>query len=792
MRQVLFALRTLLRSKGYALVTIATLSIAIGANTAMFGVLYAVLLRSLPYPEPSRLVEIGRASSRGVESVTYPDYQRWHDGARSFSSIAAYFQYTGISRITFKLGDEPEGGKAAFVSASFFEVMGVPPRLGRVFTTSEEQSGEPVAVLSHTFWQRRLAGSEEIGNLKLNINGLSYRVIGVMPPSFAWPSPDNTAWIPITHNKEWTHRAGPVPFIRVVGRLAPGVVRSAAEAEVRSIYTADNATAAIEPVHPPLAPDHKRVLYLLAAAVGFVLLIACANIASLNLARGSKRASEIALRVALGAGRARVAAEMFVESLLLATLGAAGGIILGSAAIDLIIRFRPVNIERMNEAGLSGAVLIFCVTATLLAAILFGLLPAWQLSGRDPIEALRGVARGTSSGLRNIRVRKFLVAGEIALTLILVAGSGVMLRSLAAAQNVELGFDVKGVHTFRVLFPDATPTPRRIEYFRGLFDRLESVGQVAASGAVNDLFELFAPTNLGFREVEGRPPEPRDTWTPLTWTTVAGHYFQAMGAQLLAGRWFSEADGPGSPLVAVIDESTARRYWPGENPIGRRFKGQDPRGKNDDWLTVIGVVRNMRRQGVDHEPTPHVYEWYRQGWNTLPRDVIFRTATPVGTEIRSIARSLDPTVILSGVKPVESEIDDQLSTRRFQTGLLSIFAMIAFVLAAIGVYGVVSYSVSLRSREFGIRTALGESQGALRMNVLRQAAITALAGILPGLCGVVLASHVIRSLVFGVKALDPISIAGSSALLAATALMAACVPAIRASRIDPATALREE
>src|SRR4051794_32195590 len=271
MRHVSFALRTLLRSKGYALVTVATLAIAIGANTAMFGVLYAVLLRSLPYPEPSKLIEIGRASSRGVESVTYPDYQRWRDGTRSFSSIAAYFQNTGISRITFKLGDEPEGGKAGFVSASFFEVMGVPPRLGRVFTASEEQSGEPVAVLSHTFWQRRLAGSEAIGNLTLNINGLSYRVIGVMPPTFAWPAPDLTAWIPITHNKEWARRAGPVPFIRVVGRLAPGVTRSAAESEVRSIYIGNNATAAIAPVRPPLAPDHKRVLYLLAAAVGFVL-----------------------------------------------------------------------------------------------------------------------------------------------------------------------------------------------------------------------------------------------------------------------------------------------------------------------------------------------------------------------------------------------------------------------------------------------------------------------------------------------------------------------------------------
>ena len=791
MRHVSFALRALRRSKAYTLVTIATLSIAIGANTAMFGVLYAVLLRALPYPEPSRLLEIGRASGTGVESVSYPVYQRGREGTRSFTALGVYFQNTGVSRVTLTSTEEPEAAKAAFVSASFFEVMGVPPRLGRVFTPTEEQLREPVAVLSDALWRRRFGGSDAIDGAGVQINGLTYRVVGVMPSSFAWPSRDSVVWIPITHNREWTRRAGPVPLFRVVGRLAPGVTRGAAEAELRSTYTGEQGIAGAVPVRPPLAGHHERTLYLLTAAVGFVLLIACANIANLTLARGSKRASELAMRVALGASRVRVAAEMFVESLLLAAAGAAGGVLFASVAIDILVRFRPANIERMHEAALSANVLIFSAVVTFAAAVLFGLLPAWQMSGRDPIDSIRGLTRGASNGAPGVRLRRLLVVSEVALTAMLLAGAGLMIRSLAAAQRVDLGFDVSRALTFRVLFPDRMPSERRAEYFGNLFDRLAAVPQVTAAGAVGDLFELSAPSTLGFRAVEGRAPEPRDAWTPLTWTTVGGHYFEAMGAQLLRGRWFNEADGPGSPLAAIIDESAARRYWPGDDPVGRRFKGQDPRGRNDEWITVIAVVKNMRRQGVDREPTAHVYEWYRQSSN-VPRDVVVRAAAPVASEIRAVARSLDPAVILSGVKTVESEIDDQLSTRRFQTAVLSAFAGIAFMLAAVGIFGIVSYSVTMRTREFGIRSALGESGTALCGRVLREAVVTALAGIVPGVCGATLLSGVLRSFVFGVSAVDPVSLGAACLLLASIAVAAASAPAMRASRIDPAAILRDD
>ncbi len=785
------ALRTLTRSKGYATVTIATLAIAIGANTAVFSVLYSVLLRALPYPEPAKLLDIGRASGSRVESVTYPDFERWRDNSRALTAVAAYFQNTGVSRVTLTSGAEPESAKAAFVSASFFEVMGVPPRIGRAFTVTEERASEPVAILSDATWRKRFAASESLDGADIHINGLAYRVIGVMPPGFAWPAREIAAWVPITRNANWTRRAGPVPLFRAVGRLAPGITSAMAREELRSLYTPVEGTAGAVPVRPPLDGDRERMLYLLAAAVALVLLIACANIASLTVARGNKRASEIALRVALGAGRARVALEMFAESLLLAAIGAVSGVLLGSLATSLLIRFRPDGFERMEQAGLDPAVLAFSAAATLLAAVLFGLLPAWQLSARDPIEAIRGPSRGSSRGAQAVRLRKWIVASELALTVVLLSGAGLMLRSLAAASNVSLGFDPRGAFTFRVLFPDSVPHVRKTEYFRTLFERLHANPQITAAGAVNDLFEVLSPGNLGLREIEGRPPEPRDIWTPLTWTTVGGQYFEAMGARLVRGRWFQDSDGPGSPLVALIDEGAARRYWPGEDPVGRRFKGQDTRGRNDEWVSVIGVVRNMRRQGLDREPTPHIYEWYRQGSN-LPRDIVIRANGPAGNEARAIARALDPTVVLSGVTTMEFQIDDQLANRRFQSALLTIFAAIAFTLAAVGVYGVVTYSASMRTREFGIRAALGESQFGLCFRVIRESLGTASTGILLGLLAAALAAHLVRALVFGISTLDPVSLGGSCALLAVTTLAAACVPAIRAARADPATTLRQE
>ena len=791
MRSVRFAFRTLMRAKAYAFLTVAILAIAIGANTAMFGVLYAVLLREQPYPEPSRLVEVGRAAGPNVESITYPLYERWRDNAHGFVSLAAYFQFTGVSRVTITSGQEPEPAKAGFVSARFFEVMGVAPRLGRVFTYSEEQSRESVAVLSDRLWRKYFGESDSIGNAVIHINGLGYRVIGVMPDSFALPAREAAAWLPITANREWARRAGPVPFFRVIGRLAPGVSVSAAQAELQSMFDGEKGTAGAIPLRPPIGAQQKRTLYMLTAAVGFVLLIACTNIASLTLARGSKRAGEIALRAALGAGRSRLAAEMFLESLLIAGTAAIAGVLIAAFGLEILVRFRPPNVERFEEAALTGAVLVFSLIAAFGSAVLSGLLPAWKLSGRDPIESLRGLARGASAAVAGVRLRKALVAAQVALTLTLLAGSGIMLRSLAAAQKVDLGFEPSRALTFRVLFQDKTPSERKVEYFRTLFDRLRTVPQVESAGAINDLFEVFAPAALGLRAVEGRPPEPRDAWSPLTWTTVGGDYFQAMGAQLLRGRWFSETDGPNAPLVALIDEGAARRYWPVEDPIGRRFKGQDARGVNDDWITVIGVVKNIRRQGVDREPTPHVYEWYRQGFN-IPRDVLVRTAAPIGNEIRAIARSVDPTVALSDVKRVDSEIEEQLSPRRFQTALLGTFAGIALLLSLTGIYGVVNYSIAARSREFGIRTALGEPRPVLCGRVLREALSTAAAGMLPGLCGVALLSGVVRSFVFGVSALDPVSIVGASLLIALSALFAASAPAIRVSHIDPAAVLHEE
>lgn len=787
-------LRGLRRSPGYALVTIATLCVAIGANTAMFGVLHAVLLRELPYAEPARLVEVGPPAKSDLQSVLYTEYERWRDHTRSFETLSVHFQNTGVARVTLTAFDEPESIKAGFVSATFFPALGVAPSLGRVFTQSEEDQREPVAVLSDALWRKRFGAESAAIGATIDINGLKHRIIGVMPASFIYPDRDALVWVPLTLNREWSRRAGPIPFFRVFGRLAPGVTAIQAEGELSGMSAEPHTRIAVLPFKPKLPGNLQSVLYLLSGAVGFILLIACANIANLTLARGSARQSELALRIALGAGRMRVTFEMFFESLLLAACGAWLGILLGSVGIDLIVRFGPAGLLRLDEARLDLVVLSFSIVSTFAAALLFGLLPAWQLSRRDPVEALRGLTRGSSSGTGGVRSRSILVTAEVCLSVMLLAGAGLMIRSLLAARAVDPGFDATHALTMRVLFPDGTPQERRKSYFDQLFARLGGVPGVAHAAIIDDLIEVGEPRALGLRAVEGRPTEPKGQWTPLTWNTVGGRFFEAMGTRLIAGRWFTEQDTAGTPLVAVIDESMARRYWPNEDPVGKRFKGHDQRGRNDDWISVIGVVGDMRRGGLERLPSAHVFEWHRQS-NAVPRYLIVRTAgDPVNLipTVRTLARSLDSSAILSAVQTLEAELDGQLASRRFQTTLLGLFAGIGLALAIIGIFGVMNYSVAIRTREFGIRAALGASSEMLRRQVVLDALRLGAPGVVIGLAGAVALSNVLRSMLFGVSPVDPLSLTGACALLLAVAVAAALSPARKAGRIEPIEALRQD
>jgi putative ABC transport system permease protein len=532
---------------------------------------------------------------------------------------------------------------------------------------------------------------------------------------------------------------------------------------------------------------------VLFSAVVFVLFIACANVANLLLARGSAREREIAIRAALGADRTRIVRQLFTENALLALVSGCLGLILSPLGAKGLVALAPSDIPRIHEASLDGRVLAFTLGISFLAAVLFGLVPAWRMA--DTTEPLNSFGAGIAANLAVRRAHGFLVVAEFAIGTVLLVGAGLLLRSFIAIESVDPGFEARQIVTMNISLPGATPE-RTNDLYSTVLERVLGLPGVQAAGAVDTLLDLGKIGNLGLRSIEGRTPEPRERWTPLLWTAVRGDYFQAMGARLLRGRYFSAQDGPHSPLVAIIDEGMARRYWPGEDAIGKRFKGQDARGQNDDWLTVVGIVTDMRRSGLDKEPVPHVYEPNTQaidGYKTT--DLVVGGALSAGAlarPLRAMVRQIDQGALLSSVATLETELSDQLSPRRFETLLLSLFSLVALLLAGVGIYGVLGYSVARRTHEIGIRMALGAHPREVVQLVAKDGAKFAVIGLSIGAIGAAAITQFMKSLLFGVTSTDPVTFVGVAILLMAAALMACYLPARRAARVDPIVALRYE
>ena len=530
-------------------------------------------------------------------------------------------------------------------------------------------------------------------------------------------------------------------------------------------------------------------MVILLAAVSFVLLIACANVANLTLARGTARDHEMAIRRALGATRAALIWQLLTEGVVLSLLAGCLGVFLSYFAVKLFVAFAPKGIPRLDESSIDPMVMSFAFGISLFSALLFGAFPAWKSSLGLPNSILKGSSTTLTVSPRAKYAGAALVIAEFAISTVLLSGAGLLIRSFLAIYAVDPGFRADHVLTLHV-------NGGTLDFYKRLVEEVRRLPGVKAAGASSELFELESPSINGLRSVEGHEPEPRDRWSSLTWSGIRGEYLQSLGVPLVKGRFFSDSDNADSMLVAIVDESLARRYWPNEDPLGKRFKGQDSRGKNDDWLTVIGVVKDMRTHGLERAPTPHVYEWAAQSGPTANTpDIIVRTSmdpVALAASIHHVMRSINAGPVITSMATLTQELDDQLWVRRFETWLLGLFAAIALALAGIGIYGLMQYSVVQRTREIGIRMALGaETHQVLRL-VLKQGVTLGIIGLSSGFVGAFLLTRFLSSMLFGITPTDPATFAVTSMVLLLTAIAATLIPARRATTINPIVALRCE
>jgi predicted permease len=806
-----YALHSLAKSPGFATVAILTLAISIGANTAIFSVIEAVVLRPMPYANPARLVLLVDSSDPEDGGFLFKDFVAIKSQSHTLEDIAAYYRDSGFSRVIITGGREPQSVQGAFVTANLFSIMGIPPMLGRVFTPEEESRRDHVIVLSHSLWINRFGGSFDVIGKTLQIDGETSQIIGVMPKTFQFPARDQQFWAPITTNQFWRdpalltstgHSSGFYQRWQLIGRVKPRFKIQQANLEIGSLFQRIRQSGGdpnrglgirVQPLRVNLTGNLRLAFTVLFIAVVFVLMIACTNVANLLLARGTTREREFAVRTALGASRSRIVRQLFTENCVLALISGGLGLALSPLGVRSLVLLAPADIPRINEAGLDGGVLIFTMFISLFASVLFGLVPAWRTA--DRVWPTKPIGSGISTGLAIKRTHGLLVVSEFAIATVLLVGAGLLVRSFSAIESVDPGFTPDQILTMNISLPGATPARINNLYATAL-ERLRGLPGVQAVGAVDTVLDLGKLSNLGLRSIEGRSPEPQERWTPLRWTTVRDDYFQAMGVRLLRGRYFSKHDGPDAPLVAIIDESMARRYWPGEDAIGKRFKGQDPRGHNDDWLTVVGVVRDMRRSGLDKDPIPHIYQPDTQapdGYMTadLVVRVVSASASPA-QPLRAMVREIDSSAILSSVTTMQSELSDELSPRRFQTTVLSLFSCMALLLAGVGIYGVLGYSVTRRTHEIGIRMALGARPHQMVKLVLNDGARLAILGLIIGATAATVVTRFLKSLLFGISSTDPLTFLGVACVLFSIALLACYLPARRAACVNPIVALRYE
>lgn len=798
-QDVRYGARILFKNPSFTIIAVLALALGIGANTAIFTVVNAVLLRPLPYKNPERLMTVWEDASRIGFPHNTPspaNFIDWRDQNQLFEAMAA------LHRQTFNLtgNGEPERIDGRRVSTNLFALLGIDPQLGRVFLPEEDQPGSNrVVMLSNRLWHRRFGADPSIVGKTLSLNGEAYTVVGVMPQRFEFPTREDELWVPIAFDSVEAGRRGS-HYLEVIGRTKPGVTLEQAQAEMNNIgarleqqypNTNSNIGVTVIPLHEDLVGDIKPALLMLLGAVGFVLLVACANVANLLLARAAVRQKEIAVRMALGASRWRLVRQFLTESVLLGALGGIFGLGLSFVALIVLKSFIPESISQASAIAIDGRVLGFTFLISILTGVIFGLAPAAQRSEFNDV--LKDGGREGVAGSRGNRMRGLLVIGEVAVSLLLLIGAGLLINSFMRLRNLDPGFQSDHVLTLGIVLPQSKYPDRskRAAFYSEVLRRVESLPGVKSAGVVNWIPLVFQGDSIGI-SIEGQP-DPNLSQRPNAATRVINpNYFASMGMRFLKGRNLDDRDKSTTVPVAVISESMAKRFWPNQDPIGKRFTPGDPT-QPDQWIQVIGVVNDIRQFELTAEPKPQMYLTYEQVGFFAPRYLVVKTdvePSSLAGAVRNAVWEVDKDQPVSNIATMEEVLSDSIARQRFSMLLLAIFAGVALVLAAVGIYGVMSYSVAQRTHEIGIRMALGAQTSAVLKLAVGYGLKLVLVGVVVGLIAAFLLTRVMSTLLFGVTPTDPMTFAVISAILIFVALIASYIPARRATKVDPVIALR--
>jgi putative ABC transport system permease protein len=799
MNDITYALRTLRHAKWFSATALVTLALGIGANTGIFSVIEAVLLRQLPYRDPDRIVMVWvKNPQQGFDHdvTSYPRLLDWRVQSKMIGGFAAY---TGTSR-ALTGSDHPEQLRGVAASANFFDVLGVRPAIGAVFSMGDDELGRAhKVVLSHALWVRRFGGNAAIIGQIINLDGRGYTVSGVMPTTFRYPNREIDFWEPLVVRPELRVQRGAF-WLTVIARLNPGVTLAQAQQEMNAIsqglaaqYREDRGlSASLVGLKHEMTANIRPALLVVSVAVALVLLIACANVAGMLIARAADRRREIALRSALGAGRGRVIRQLLTEALVLFVLGGALGFAVAAAGVRAIMRLAPANLSQIQNVQMNWKVAFYALGVAIATGLLFGAAPAFHVARSEIADAIRSGSRGIAGQRGATWFRSILLGAEVALCLVLLTGAGLLLRSFYQLQSVDLGFDAHNVLAARLNLPHARyDNDAKVNaFFDGLLMRLRSVPGVESADAISTLLLDRLPGSAGF-SIEGRP---KDISTPLTYDSVTPDFFRTMRIPLLRGRFFTAADTETSKRVTIINATTARRYWPNEDAIGKRIRFGAGTNNPNPWLTIVGVVADTKRAGLDSPVFTESYQPLHQSPAT-GMSLVIRTKTDpqnVVSALRAALRDSDPQQPIANVASIESMLDDTLALRRFNMLLVTIFAGASLVLAAVGVYGLLAYIVAQEQHEIGIRIALGASAVRIIRAVASQVIVATAGGVISGILASLAASRAITGFLYGTGALDPATYGLAILLLAIVVATAAILPLTGALNVDPAVTLRAQ